>query len=95
MDFKDKIKSILNNPSYKLAYLIILLILVFIVAYKEGLKSWVLSKLKFKTESEEGLVSGRGEPDFWEIGSELASSRRERMSTPLTLKQQKEIVKIL
>lgn len=86
----DTINDILENNSYQFAYLLVMFVLILIVAWKEGLKTWVLSKLRRNTEAE-GLTSGRGEPDFWVIGSELDSTRREHMSHGLSPSQEREL----
>ena len=87
----ETIEKVLADQSYQFAYLLILFVLIFIVAWKEGLKTWVLSKLKFNTAAAEGLTSGRGEPDFWVIGSELSNSRQEHMGHRLSPSQEREI----
>lgn len=88
---KEKIEALLSNKTYQFAYLLVLFVLIFIVAWKEGLKTWILSKLKVKMEPEEGLTSGRGEPDFWVIGSELDQSRREHMRHKLPQSQEQKL----
>ncbi len=66
-------------------------ILIFLIAWKEGLQTWVLSKLqRNKEEVEESLTSGRGEPDFWIIGNELERSRREHL-TPIQQQRIKQL----
>ena len=92
-EFTKTIKKVLDNTNYQFAYLMVLIVLIFIVAWKEGFKEWVLSKINYKMS--ENLVSGRGEPDFWVTGNELAASRREHMGQPLSLAAKKRLVSIL
>lgn len=95
MSYTETITEILDDKSYQFAYLLILVILIVIVAWKEGLKEWVLIKLNMNKTADESLVSGRGEPDFWVIGNELAESRREHMGVPLSLYEKRKLVSIL
>ena len=92
-EFNKTIENILGDESYQFAYLMVLLVLIFIVAWKEGFKEWILSKIDYNMN--ENLISGRGEPDFWVIGNDLAASRREHMGPPLSLAAKKKLISIL
>lgn len=65
----------LKRPYVKLAIIIVVLILLMFVAIKAGFDVWLLSKIGM-----ERLVSERGEPDFWQIGNELAAYKASQVA---------------
>lgn len=69
------IGNFLYRPYVHLAIIIVILIILFFLASKAGFDLWLLNKIGL-----ERLVSERGEPDFWQIGNELAAYKESQVA---------------
>lgn len=68
---QEKVKRIIHHPYFELAIIVLVVLMLTFLTFKAGFSMWLLSKLSY-----EKFGTGRGEPDFWEIGSELANYKR-------------------
>ena len=56
-EYEHKIGDVINRPYFRLAFIVVCLLLLGFVAFKEGFSLWILSKLRL-TSSTERLTSG-------------------------------------
>ncbi len=50
MNYEKSVGEVINRPYFRLAFIIVCLILLGFVAFKEGFSLWVLSKLRITKE---------------------------------------------
>lgn len=56
MDYEEKVGEVINRPYFRLAFIVVCLLLLGFVAFKEGFSLWILSKLHL---NQERLESGQ------------------------------------
>jgi hypothetical protein len=74
-DTEKGVGKFLLRPYVHLAIVVVVLIILLFLASKAGFDIWLLNKIGL-----ESLVSERGEPDFWQIGNELAAYKASQVA---------------